>query len=433
MAAVAPPLPQWDMSVVFPNLQSPQFEEGYRATVAAVDELAALFERLTIGVGDRVPSTDEATRTFDEVLPRYDAVLRQATTLYAYISAFVATDSRDVQAQAALSRLQPRLVVLSQLETRLTAWIGSLDVEGVIAASPLAAAHAYTLQLAKEESSHLMSPEAEALAAELSPSGGDAWGRLHQDLTSQIAVRVEGQNGELPMSAVRNLAYDPDRQVRRRAYKAELAAWERHALPLATALNSIKGETNALGRRRRWPSALDRALSSNHIDRQTLDAMLLAAQESLPTFRRYLRAKARALGVERLAWYDLEAPVGAQGMVWTYDEARALIEEQFAGYSPRMHDLARRAFGDRWIDAAPRPGKVGGGVLHGAAGGGVADPGELHAGLRRRLHAGARVGPRLPHPESCDAHHAAATHPDDPGGDRQHLLRDGDPAGRPGA
>lgn len=356
------------MSVVFPDLQSPQFEEGYRATVATVDELAALFDRLAIGVGNRVPAADEATRTFDEVLPRYDAVLRQAATLYAYISAFVATDSRDVQAQAALSRFQPRLVVLSQLGTRFAAWVGSLDVEGVIAASPLAAAHAYTLHMAKEEAGHLMSPEAEALAAELSPSGGDAWGRLHQDLTSQIAVRVEGQDGELPMSAVRNLAYDPDRQVRRRAYEAELAAWERHALPLAAALNSIKGETNALGRRRRWPSALDRALSSNHIDRQTLDAMLLAAQESLPTFRCYLRAKARALGVERLAWYDIEAPVGAQGMVWTYEEARALIEEQFAGYSPRMRDLARRAFGDRWIDAGPRPGKVGGGFCMGLRG-----------------------------------------------------------------
>lgn len=356
------------MSVVFPDLQSPQFEEGYRATVATVDELAALFDRLAIGVGNRVPAADEATRTFDEVLPRYDAVLRQAATLYAYISAFVATDSRDVQAQAALSRFQPRLVVLSQLGTRFAAWVGSLDVEGVIAASPLAAAHAYTLHMAKEQAGHLMSPEAEALAAELSPSGGDAWGRLHQDLTSQIAVRVEGQDGELPMSAVRNLAYDPDRQVRRRAYEAELAAWERHALPLAAALNSIKGETNALGRRRRWPSALDRALSSNHIDRQTLDAMLLAAQESLPTFRCYLRAKARALGVERLAWYDIEAPVGAQGMVWTYEEARALIEEQFAGYSPRMRDLARRAFGDRWIDAGPRPGKVGGGFCMGLRG-----------------------------------------------------------------
>ena len=368
MASVAPPLPQWDMSVVFPDLQSPQFEEGYRATVAAIDELAALFDRLGIGVGDRAPRIDEATRAFDEVVPRLDAVLRQATTLYAYINAFVATDSRDVRAQAALSRLQSQGVVLAQLGTRFAAWSGSLDVDGVIAASPLAAAHAYALQLAKEEAGHLMSPAEEALAAELSPSGGDAWSRLHQDLTSQIAVRVEGQDGELPMSAVRNLAYDPDRQVRRRAYEAELAAWERHALPLAAALNSIKGETNTLGRRRRWPSALDRALASNHIDRQTLDAMLLAARESLPTFRRYLRAKARALGLEQLAWYDVEAPIGAQAMAWSYEEARALIEEQFAGYSPKMRDLARRAFADRWIDAGARPGKVGGGFCMGLRG-----------------------------------------------------------------
>ena len=52
-------------------------------------------------------------------------------------------------------------------------------------------------------------------------------------------------------------------------------------------------------------------------------------------------------------------------MAWSYEEARALIEEQFAGYSPKMRDLARRAFADRWIDAGTRPGKVGGGFCMG--------------------------------------------------------------------
>ena len=167
MAAVAPSLPQWDMSVVFPDLQSSQFEEGYRAATAAIDDLAALFDRLGIGVADRAPTAEEATRSFDEVVPRLDQVLRQARTLYAYINAFVATDSRDARAQAALSRLQPRVVLMAQLGTRFSAWIGSLDVDSLIAASPLAAAHTYMLQLAREEAGHLMSPAEEALAAEL--------------------------------------------------------------------------------------------------------------------------------------------------------------------------------------------------------------------------------------------------------------------------
>jgi pepF/M3 family oligoendopeptidase len=106
---------------------------------------------------------------------------------------------------------------------------------------------------------------------------------------------------------------------------------------------------------------LDEALFDNRVDRQTLDAMLTAARASFPDFRRYLHAKAQALGLPSLAWYDLNAPVGKCERVWHYDEAERFIAEQFTTFSPRLHGLATRAFRDRWIDAEPRPGKVGGG------------------------------------------------------------------------
>src|SRR5260221_148661 len=85
--------------------------------------------------------------------------------------------------------------------------------------------------------------------------------------------------------------------------------------------------------------------------------MQLAARESFPDFRRYLRAKARALGVSALAWYDLFAPVGASGRAWSFDESAAFVIEQFGTYSERMRAFAERAFRERWIDAEPRPGK----------------------------------------------------------------------------
>lgn len=159
---------------------------------------------------------------------------------------------------------------------------------------------------------------------------------------------------------MRNLARDPDREVRRRAYEAELAAWERAALPIAAALNSIKGQVLTLNRRRGWASPLDASLFDNGIDRATLDAMMTAAREFFPDFRRYLRAKARLLGVERLAWYDLFAPVGASGRNWQFSDAEAFIVTQFARYSQRLGAFAARAFRERWIDAEPRAGKVGG-------------------------------------------------------------------------
>ncbi|HEX9374338.1 MAG TPA: M3 family oligoendopeptidase, partial [Roseiflexaceae bacterium] len=167
----------------------------------------------------------------------------------------------------------------------------------------------------------------------------------------------DGATVELPISAVRNLAYDPDRATRQQAYGAELDAWARAAVPLAAALNSIKGEVNTLARRRGWPSPLDAALFANHIDRETLDAMMTAARESFPDFRRYLRAKARMLGQDRLPWYDLFAPVGQSTRAWSYDEATDFIVEQFGAYSQRMSDFAARAFRESWVDAEPRPGK----------------------------------------------------------------------------
>ena len=89
-------------------------------------------------------------------------------------------------------------------------------------------------------------------------------------------------------------------------------------MPIAAAMNGIKGQVNALCRRRGWDSPLDAALFQNNIDRQTLEAMMHAARESFPEFRRYLAAKARALGLSGLAWYDIFAPVvvGGEDKQW---------------------------------------------------------------------------------------------------------------------
>jgi pepF/M3 family oligoendopeptidase len=88
--------------------------------------------------------------------------------------------------------------------------------------------------------------------------------------------------------------------------------------------------------------------------------MMGAAREFFPDFRRYLRAKAKLIGVERLAWYDMFAPVGAAGRAWSYEAGADFIVEQFRSFSPRLSDFAARAFHEGWIDAEPRPGKVGG-------------------------------------------------------------------------
>jgi pepF/M3 family oligoendopeptidase len=354
-----PALPRWDMTVVYPSLESPEFDQGFRSLVQDIADLAELFDASHVEQRPHAPLDAATLAAFERVIARYNAVLDELRTINAFIMAFVTTNSRDDVAQARLSELQQHTVRLAQLGTRLTAWIGALDVETLVEQSPTARDHAFMLQRSQVAATHLMSPPEEALAAELRVSAGTAWGKLHSNVTSQLIVPValEDSVRELPMSEVRNLAYEAARETRRRAYEAERGGWERAAVPLAAALNSIKGEVDTLARRRGWESPLAAALFDANIDRQTMDAMLEAAYAAFPHFRRYLRAKARALGVPALAWYDLFAPVGAGGREWQFDEGAAFIIEQFGTYSQRLSDFAARAFRERWIDAEPRPGK----------------------------------------------------------------------------
>lgn len=352
-------LPHWDMTVVYPGLDSPEFEAGFADAITQIADLNTLFDDHAIGLRAPAPLDDQTVATFETVASGYNAVLDAVRTLGAYITAFVATDSRDDLAQARLSQLQQHTMRLSQLGTRFTAWIGSLDIDALIDRSELAREHRFVLQQARTQSEHLMSPAEEALATELNLSSGTAWAKLHSILTSQLAVPIEidGETRSMPMSMARNLAYEADRDVRRRAFEAELEGWRGVTVPLAAALNSIKGEVNTLAQRRGWDSPLHTSLFDNGIDQPTLDAMIGAARESFPDFRRYLRAKARALGVEQLAWYDLFAPVGTADRVWPYNEATEFIARQFGTYSQRLSSFATRAFAENWIDAEPRPGK----------------------------------------------------------------------------
>ncbi|MGI8968462.1 MAG: M3 family oligoendopeptidase [Chloroflexota bacterium] len=305
---------------------------------------------------------DETVAAFEEMLTIFDHVEMWLYTLGAYIRCFITTNSFDTLAQAKWSELQVHVVRLNQMDTRLTAWIGSLNLDDLLRRSAAARGMAYPLRKTKLRAEHLLSLPEENLAAELDPTGGSAWEELYSNMTSQLLVPIEldGEQQSLPMSVIRNLAHSPDRNVRKRAFEAELCAWQGVATPLAAALNSIKGETNTLQGRRQWPSALDHALFLTNIDRQTLDAMMEAAHASFPDFRRYLHTKARALGLEQLAFYDLFAPLGENTRSWDFAEGQKFLLEQFGEYSPRLRDFAARAFNERWIDAEPRPGKVGG-------------------------------------------------------------------------
>jgi oligoendopeptidase F len=367
-------LPRWDVADIFPSLESPAFAAAHEGLVASLTRLRGLYDEHGVRGGDPHDPSEAEVAGFEQVVDGTNALLDQVRTVTAYISSYVTTDARNDTAQAMSSEVQSELTELARLTKRFEAWVATLGADALVARSQVAADHAYPLRKAQEAAAHQMTELEEGLAADLGLTGKTAWSRLHSDLTSQLTGtlrRPDGKVETLPMTVIRGLATDPDQAVRRAAYEAELEAWSdvRAAVPLAAAMNAIKGETNILNRRRGWSDSLEPALHVNSVDRQTLDAMTEAVVASLPDFRRYLRAKARLNGhTGGLPWYDLFAPAPSDAGDVSWATATERVSTSFGAYSPRLAGLARRAIDERWIDAEPRGGKRGGAFCMGLQG-----------------------------------------------------------------
>ena len=363
-------LPRWDLDAPLGGTDPVTIARATDAVVADLEALTEHYDRLGVdtGAGGGAPTAPELAGLLDA----HNATADRLRTVGAVLHGLVSVNSRDEAAVAARSSLASRTTAMGRLTTRLNAWAATLPLEDLAAESVTVATHRYPLARAADLAARQMGSEAEALVGELRLSGSVAWANLHRDLSAQLTGRLEvpaAAPTDLPVTALRALASDPDPAVRRAAHTGEVAAWSTAAHALAATLNGAFGERIVLDRRRGWPDRLAPALWANGVERPVLEAMQAAVAESLPTFRRYLRAKA-ALGGHAggLPWWDLSAPVGSVG-TRSWDEAVTQVLDAFDAYDPELAGLARRAVDERWIDAGPRAGKVGGAFCMGVGDG----------------------------------------------------------------
>lgn len=223
--------------------------------------------------------------------------------------------------------------------------------------------HEFHIKELYSESKFLLTDEEEILYAKLKQTGSTAFTTLQNKASSNLMINIDlkDETKTLPLSSIRNLAYDKNVEIRKQAYLAEIDSYKNIEEISAMALNSIKGEVITMSKKRGYKSPLDMSLKAARVDEETLNTMLKAMEEAIPKFVEYFRKKGELLGDKNgLKFYNLFAPIGNSNMEFTYDEAKDFILEQFYGFSERLGNYAKRAFENNWIDPFPKEGKLGG-------------------------------------------------------------------------
>lgn len=236
---------------------------------------------------------------------------------------------------------------------------GIPEIETYYSKYPKLKEYGFMIQEIKDEGRYLLSDEVEEVIAKLNISAGSAWSSMQSLLTSTLEVDYKGEIITLP--EVRNKAHDEDAQVRKDAFDAELKALEKIKDAISYSLNSIKTQVNTICELRGYESPLDMTLIQARMKKETLEAMLEAIRESLPTFHKYLKHKAKILGHEKgLPWYDMFAPLGESHRKFTPPEAKDYLLTHFKSFSTELTGMVEEAFDHEWIDFFPRKGKIGG-------------------------------------------------------------------------
>lgn len=347
----------WNLNPIYTGFDDPRFEEDLQALRRTVRDLEELTQHLT---GD-------SAALLKRGLTLQEHLQELAEKLLCYAELRQAACTTDAEAGSKIGKIMGVYSDSAAPVAAFEGWLAAIpDLDSLIASDPLFEEYRFILERKKLGSLHLLPGIGEKVMAKLKISGSNAWAELQQYLTSTVKVTYRGE--EINLSAVRNLAYSAEAEVRKDAYEAELACYSSIEDSVAYALNSLKLETLNECELRGYESPLARTLEQSNMEKKTLDAMFAAIDQKLPMFRRYLKAKAHALGHENgLPWYDLFAPMGKSSTRFTTQDARDYLVELFSHFDDELSSMVARAFDEEWIDFYPRSGKAGGAFCSGVS------------------------------------------------------------------
>lgn len=347
---------RWDLSSLYPGFDAPEFKNDIKTLESMIED----FNLWT----DHSLTMDDPGAALEGYITRAKELRKLSSKAGAFTSLTLSVDSHHVEARQIQNRLRSFSGDMTKLSVRLIQYLKDIDdLDNVIAGRDLLKEHDFYLKEQKQAADHLLSEKEEIIISRMRNTGSSAFSTLQQDLTANLMIEVEldGETKELPLAAVRNLAFHKDADVRKNAYHRELAAYPAVEETSAAALNAIKGEVITVAELKGYLDPMEETLIDSRMTRDTLDALLTALEEYLPWFRKYLKRKGELLGYENgLPFYEMFAPVGEISLNYSYDEAMACIIDNFKGFSPRLAGFAETAYAERWLDVEPRAGKRGG-------------------------------------------------------------------------
>ncbi len=341
---------EWDLSDLYDAPDDPRIESELDEAQAAA---TAFRERYRGKLGEL-----DAAALYDAVaeLERIKSITTRVET---YARLRQAADSSDQARGALVQKVRERN---TQIETELLffdlEW-SELDDDAAerLLADPALERYAAVLRSERRYKPHQLSEPEETISTEKAVTGVSAWGRLFNELLSDLRVAYDGEELSLD-EAISKLSRETSQEERGRVAEAITETLRPGVRTRGYILNTILNERAIEDRLRGYGTWISARNLANEIPDEAAQSLVdaIVARYDIP--QRFYALKARLLGLPRLKDYDRFAPLQEVEGTIAWEDAREVVLESFGGFSPLAGEIVGRFFERDWIDAATRPGKM---------------------------------------------------------------------------
>ncbi|SET31468.1 M3 family oligoendopeptidase [Oceanicella actignis] len=350
-------LPEWNLDDLYPGMDSPELR---RDLDWARNEAAAFAADLE----GRLAALDGAGLA--EAVRRYEKLQQVLGRIMSYAGLLYYQNTADPARAKFMGDMQEEVTRITTPLVFFTLELNRIDDEALARAlaDPELARYKPWLDRLRAFRPYQLSDELEKFLHDQSVVGAAAWNRLFDETMARLTFEVEGE--ELPLEATLTLLSDADRG-KRAAAAAALSEVFAQNLPLFVRItNTLVKEKEIEDRWRKLPTPQMARHLSNQVEPEVVQALRDAVVAAYPRLsHRYYALKARWLGLDKLQHWDRNAPLPEEeDRKIPWDEARRIVLEAYADFSPRMAELAEPFFDKGWIDAPVKPGKAPGAFAH---------------------------------------------------------------------
>lgn len=346
----------WDLDSIFKGgSQSNELNSYVKEAEKGLDQL----EKCLVDL--KQSQTQVLIDDFEELLNFLRQSVVSVHEIASFVSCLTAQDVKDKQAKLLLTKRAQLGARLDKLTNSFSFALAKIPAKEwqALTSHPSIQSVSFVLNEYRAHAQDKLSEEQEGLITDLGIDGYQAWEEMYDTIVGKMTIEWEGAS--LSVGQVNNKLDHSDRSVRELAFSKLEQAWQEEAELMTETLNHLAGFRLHVYQHRGWDDVLKEPLTYNRMSKQTLTTMWDTITKNKPAFYQYLERKAQLLHVEKLAWYDLEAPVFKDTKEISYQEAAEQIVSHFGKFSERMASFATKAFEASWIEAEDRPGKRPGG------------------------------------------------------------------------